>query len=65
LVTEGSIRRYGWPADDPGLAAGWQGRPGFGGLEFEINVVHDAPALVELCETHGVPGLARGSLGTR
>ncbi|MFL4908201.1 aldo/keto reductase [Streptomyces sp. MMS24-I2-30] len=64
LVVEGGIRAYGWSTDDLELAAAWQGQPGFGGLEFEINVVHDAPALVELCETHGVPGLARGPLGT-
>lgn len=31
LVTEGSIRRYGWSTDDPELAATWQGRPGFRG----------------------------------
>ncbi|MDX2542806.1 aldo/keto reductase [Streptomyces sp. WI04-05B] len=64
LVKEGSIRAYGWSTDEPELAAAWVGRPGFGGLEFEINVVHDAPALVQLCETHGIPGLARGPLGT-
>ena len=64
LVTEGAVRAYGWSTDDPELAAAWVGQPGFGGLEFEINVVHDAPALVSLCETHGIPGLARGPLGT-
>jgi len=64
LVTEGSIRAYGWSTDDPELAAAWVGQPGFGGLEFEINVVHDAPELVALCESNGIPGLARGPLGT-
>ncbi|MEU0413399.1 aldo/keto reductase [Streptomyces griseorubiginosus] len=60
----GSIRAHGWSTDDPRLAAAWLGQPGFGRLEFEINVVHDAPAIVGLCETHDVPGLARGPLGT-
>ncbi|MFI6929797.1 aldo/keto reductase [Streptomyces sp. NPDC050287] len=64
LVAEGGIRAYGWSTDDPELAAAWLGQPGFAGLEFEINVVHDAPLLVELCETHHLPGLARGPLGT-
>ncbi|GHJ39696.1 aldo/keto reductase [Streptomyces sp. TS71-3] len=64
LVAEGKLRAYGWSTDEPDLAAAWVGKPGFGGLEFEINVVHDAPALVELCESHGVPALARGPLGT-
>ncbi|MER7901531.1 aldo/keto reductase [Streptomyces sp. NPDC096046] len=64
LVTEGSIRAYGWSTDEPELAAAWVGQPGFGGLEFEINVVHDSPALVDICERNDIPGLARGPLGT-
>ncbi len=64
LVREGRIRAYGWSTDDPGLAASWVGQPGFAGLEFEINVVRDAPDLVAICDAHGVPGLARGPLGT-
>ncbi|MFE6621580.1 aldo/keto reductase [Streptomyces sp. NPDC057740] len=61
---EGRIRAYGWSTDEPELAAAWVGQQGFGGLEFEINVVHDSPAIVDICERNDVPGLARGPLGT-
>jgi aryl-alcohol dehydrogenase-like predicted oxidoreductase len=64
LLGEGKTRGYGWSTDDPDLAAAWVGRPGFRGLEFEVNVVHDAPELVELCESQGLAALARGPLGT-
>jgi aryl-alcohol dehydrogenase-like predicted oxidoreductase len=45
-------------------AAAWVGQPAFAALEFEINVVRDAPELVELCDHHGLPAFARGPLGT-
>ncbi len=64
LVTAGSIRGYGWSTDDPALAAAWAGQPGFRALEFEVNVVRDAPALIAVCEAHHLPALARGPLGT-
>ena len=64
LVAEGKIGAYGWSTDEPDLAAAWVGQPGFGAIEFEINVVRDAPDLVALCDEHALPGLCRGPLGT-
>ena len=64
LVEAGKIGGYGWSTDDPALAAAWIGQPGFAAIEFEINVVRDAPELVDLCDHRGLPGLARGPLGT-
>lgn len=64
LVREGKIRGYGWSTDDPDLAAAWVGRPGVRVIEFEANVLHDAPELIQLCETRDVTALARGPLGT-
>ena len=64
LVAAGKIRGYGWSTDDPAHAAAWLGQPGFEAIEFEINVVRDAPALVDLCDRHGLSAFARGPLGT-
>ena len=64
LVDAGKIGGYGWSTDDPALATAWIGQPGFTAIEFEINVVRDAPELVELCEHRGLAALARGPLGT-
>ena len=64
LVAEGKIGAYGWSTDDPSLAATWIGQPGFGAIEFEANVVNDAPDLVTICDDHDLAGLVRGPLGT-
>ncbi len=64
LVTEGKVRGYGWSTDDVDLAAAWVGQPGFRGIEFEANVLHDAPDLISLAEREGLTALARGPLGT-
>ncbi len=64
LVASGVIGAYGWSTDDPELAAAWIGRPGFGALEFEANVVRDADDLVALCDANDLPALVRGPLGT-
>ena len=64
LVVEGKIGAYGWSTDDPSLAASWIGPPGFGAIEFEANVVNDAPDLVTICDAHNLAGLVRGPLGT-
>jgi aryl-alcohol dehydrogenase-like predicted oxidoreductase len=60
LVKAGKIRGYGWSTDDPMRAAAWVGQPAFAALEFEINVVRDAPELVELCDHHGCPRSREG-----
>lgn len=64
LVDEGLIRSYGWSTDDPDLAASWVGQPGFRLLEFEANVVRNAPELVTIAETNSLCALVRGPLGT-
>ena len=64
LVAEGKIGAYGWSTDAPSLAATWVGQPGFGAIEFEANVVNDAPDLVTICDDNDLPGLVRGPLGT-
>lgn len=62
LVKEGTIRGYGWSTDDPELAASWANQPGVTAMEFEVNVVHDATELINLCQTENLPALTRGPL---
>lgn len=64
LVDSGLIRAYGWSTDAHEAAASWVGQRGFGAVEFEINVLRDASAMVALCEDNDLVGLARGPLAT-
>lgn len=63
LVHEGLVRGYGWSTDDPGLAGSWVGQAEVRAMEFEVNVVHDAAEMIDLCQTAGLSGLVRGPLG--
>jgi aryl-alcohol dehydrogenase-like predicted oxidoreductase len=70
LVRAGLIRGYAWSTDDPDRAAAWAGRPGYVAVQHELSVLHDAPALLDLCERHGLASvnrtpLAMGLLGRR
>ena len=64
LLEDGLIGAYGWSTDEPELAAAWLGQSGFGAVEFEINALRDAPALVAVSEAHDLTALARGPLAT-
>lgn len=52
LVQEGKIRAYGWNTDDPQRAAFFASGPLCTAIEHRLNVLHDDPALLALCETH-------------
>jgi aryl-alcohol dehydrogenase-like predicted oxidoreductase len=62
LVDEGRIHTYGWSSDDVDRVASWAGRPRCAATEFELNMLNDAPALVDLCEANDLLGLYRGPL---
>jgi aryl-alcohol dehydrogenase-like predicted oxidoreductase len=62
LRDEGLIRAYGWSLDDAGRAARWAGRPGFAAVQHHLNVLEDAPAILALCERHGLAALCRAPL---
>lgn len=64
LVDEGKIGAFGWSTDELDRAQAWLGQPGFRAIEFEANVVHDAPDMFDLCATSGLTALIRGPLGT-
>jgi aryl-alcohol dehydrogenase-like predicted oxidoreductase len=64
LCREGKIRSFGWSTGAPERAASWQLRAGFAELQFEINVLRDAPEMLVLLKpgAGGVAGLCRGPL---
>ena len=62
LRDEGLIGAYGWSLDDPERAAQWTGRPGFASVQHHLNVLEDAPEMLELCERAGITSVNRGPL---
>ena len=62
LRDEGLIRAYGWSLDDPERAGEWTGREGFASVQHHLNVLEDAPEMLELCERAGIASVNRGPL---
>src|SRR6266498_4537765 len=50
---EGKIRAYGWSTDDLDCARLFATRPGCSAIEHDLNVLDDAPELIQLCEQNG------------
>ncbi len=62
LVDEGLIRAYGWSTDDPRRAAMLRGHRGALAAQFSINVLSDAPGMLDACTDSGLAALARTPL---
>lgn len=67
LVTEGKIRAYGWSTDSVEAAAVFAQGAHCAAIQHDLNVVLDAPAMLELCAQHNLASvnrspLARGAL---
>ncbi|MFW5789396.1 MAG: aldo/keto reductase [Spirochaetota bacterium] len=62
LVDEGKIRSYGWSTDDPERARTFAAGNHCAAVQFQMNVLADAPAMVKTCEELGLAGLNRGPL---
>jgi aryl-alcohol dehydrogenase-like predicted oxidoreductase len=62
LVTAGLIRAYAWSTDDPDRARVFAAGEHCAAVQHELNVLSDAPALIELCETHGLASINRSPL---
>lgn len=62
LVQLGKIRHYGWSTDFPDGARVFAEGPHCAALQFQMNALDDAPAMVELCEQTGLLGINRGPL---
>jgi aryl-alcohol dehydrogenase-like predicted oxidoreductase len=62
LRGDGLIRAYGWSLDDPERAGWWSGREAFAAVQHHLNVLEDAPGMLELCERAGLASISRAPL---
>jgi aryl-alcohol dehydrogenase-like predicted oxidoreductase len=62
LVDAGLIRAYGWSTDNPANAERWAARGTCSTIQHTLNVFEDAPALLEICERHGLASINRSPL---
>lgn len=62
LVASGKIRTYGWSTDYPDRAQVFAEGPNCTAIQFELNVVDDAPAMVAVCEASRLAAINRGPL---
>lgn len=59
LVRAGSIRAYGWSTDDVERARVFAQGEHCTAIEHRLNVLHDAPAMLDLCREHDLASLNR------
>lgn len=62
LVSQGKIRFYGWSTDDPVRARFFAEGPHCTAIQAQMNVLDDAPAMVQLCEELNLALINRGPL---
>lgn len=62
LVSEGKIRGYGWSTDFPERAEVFSRGPRCASIQFQLNVLDDNPAVIAVCERHGLAAINRGPL---
>ena len=62
LRDEGPIRAYGISVDDPEQARAWAAHDGCAAIQHRLNVLDDAPEMLELCARRDVAGIARAPL---
>ncbi len=62
LVAGGMIRSYGWSTDDPERAASFAGGPHCAAVQHELNVLADAPLMLEVCDAWDIASINRGPL---
>ena len=62
LMAAGKIRAYAWSTDSHEEAALFAGRPGCIAVQHELNVLHDTPAMLALCEAEKLASINRTPL---
>ncbi|MEV5164424.1 aldo/keto reductase [Streptomyces werraensis] len=62
LVTEGLIRAYAWSTDDPARAAVFAEGPHCAAVQHALNVLDDAPEMLQLCEEADLASVNRSPL---
>lgn len=62
LVAAGKIRAYGWSTDFPDRARIFAQGQHCAAIQVELNVVDDAPDILEVCEQYNLAAINRGPL---
>lgn len=62
LVEQGLIRGYAWSTDNPEHAAAWADRPNCVAVQHELSVLHDSPAILDICDRHNLASINRTAL---
>ena len=62
LRCEGKIRAYGWSTDDLDCARVFAQQPGCAAIQHQLNVLDDAPELIEICDAHDLASINRTPL---
>jgi aryl-alcohol dehydrogenase-like predicted oxidoreductase len=62
LVSEGSIRAYGWSTDDPQRARRFARGKHCASVQHQLNVLEDYPLMLALCESEGLASINRAPL---
>jgi aryl-alcohol dehydrogenase-like predicted oxidoreductase len=63
LVQEGKIRHYGWSTDFPERARVFAQGPHCVAIQANMNVIHDSPAILAVCDEFNLACINRGPLG--
>jgi aryl-alcohol dehydrogenase-like predicted oxidoreductase len=63
LVTAGKVRYYGWSTDNPAGARVFAQGEHCVAVQNNMNVVHDAPEILAVCDEFDMASLNRGPLG--
>lgn len=62
LVASGKIRTYGWSTDFPAGARVFAQGANCSAIQVELNVIDDAPDILEICEEFNLAAINRGPL---
>jgi aryl-alcohol dehydrogenase-like predicted oxidoreductase len=62
LVTAGKIRWYGWSTDFPDRAKVFAEGRHCAAIQCDMSVLHDAPEILDVCETYDLAAINRGPL---
>jgi aryl-alcohol dehydrogenase-like predicted oxidoreductase len=64
LVGEGLIRWYGWSTDDPERARVFAAGEHCTAIEFRLNLMVDAPEMLQLCDEFDLAGICKSPLNS-
>lgn len=62
LVAGGKLRAYGWSTDFPDRARVFAAGPHCAAIQVELNVIDDAPDILEVCDEFDLAAINRGPL---